>query len=145
MQSALTIDDLRRYAVARTLFAPTTLRRAIDTLGFQYNELDQLTSMTGTASQSYGDYQKSLGFDIDNLLSVGSTNSSATGTCALPIRSAAALMAYLVSTRSTPAMMTIATGTAPPFRKHRTVSECSIVNGIRRSSTIITRPVHPVR
>ena len=28
------LDDLRRYAVARTLFAPTTLRRAIDRLGF---------------------------------------------------------------------------------------------------------------
>jgi uncharacterized protein YcaQ len=31
---ALTLDDLRRYAVARTLFAPTTLGRAIDRLGF---------------------------------------------------------------------------------------------------------------
>jgi uncharacterized protein YcaQ len=30
----LSIDDLRRYAVARTLFAPTTLPRAIDRLGF---------------------------------------------------------------------------------------------------------------
>jgi uncharacterized protein YcaQ len=29
-----TLDDLRRYAVARTLFAPTTLQRAIDRLGF---------------------------------------------------------------------------------------------------------------
>lgn len=29
-----TLDDLRRYAVARTLFAPTTLARAIDRLGF---------------------------------------------------------------------------------------------------------------
>ncbi|HZV91613.1 MAG TPA: crosslink repair DNA glycosylase YcaQ family protein [Caldimonas sp.] len=29
-----TIDDLRRYAVARTLFRPTTLGRAIDRLGF---------------------------------------------------------------------------------------------------------------
>ena len=29
-----TLDDLRRYAVARTLFAPTTLLRAIETLGF---------------------------------------------------------------------------------------------------------------
>ena len=28
------LDDLRRYAVARTLFAPTTLLRAIDRLGF---------------------------------------------------------------------------------------------------------------
>lgn len=31
---ALTLDDLRRYAVARTLFAPTTLLRAIERLGF---------------------------------------------------------------------------------------------------------------
>jgi uncharacterized protein YcaQ len=30
----LTLDDLRRFAVARSLFMPTTLRRAIDTLGF---------------------------------------------------------------------------------------------------------------
>ena len=29
-----TLDDLRRYAVARTLFTPTTLGRAIDKLGF---------------------------------------------------------------------------------------------------------------
>ncbi len=29
-----TLDDLRRYAVARTLFPPTTLPRAIDKLGF---------------------------------------------------------------------------------------------------------------
>ena len=34
MPAALALADLRRYAVARTLFAPTTLRRAIDTLGF---------------------------------------------------------------------------------------------------------------
>ena len=30
----ITLDDLRRYAVARTLFAPTTLGRAITRLGF---------------------------------------------------------------------------------------------------------------
>jgi uncharacterized protein YcaQ len=30
----LTLDHLRRYAVARSLFKPTTLRRAIDKLGF---------------------------------------------------------------------------------------------------------------
>src|SRR6185369_974871 len=29
-----TLDDLRRYAVARTLFKPTTLLRAIEKLGF---------------------------------------------------------------------------------------------------------------
>src|SRR5262245_63133134 len=29
-----TLDDLRRFAVARSLFAPTTLERAIATLGF---------------------------------------------------------------------------------------------------------------
>ena len=28
------LDDLRRYAVVRSLFAPTTLARAIDKLGF---------------------------------------------------------------------------------------------------------------
>ena len=30
----ITLDDLRRYAVARTLFKPTTLVRAIERLGF---------------------------------------------------------------------------------------------------------------
>jgi len=30
----VTLDDLRRYAVARSLFAPTTLKRALQTLGF---------------------------------------------------------------------------------------------------------------
>jgi uncharacterized protein YcaQ len=30
----VTLDDLRRYAVARSLFPPVTLQRAIDTLGF---------------------------------------------------------------------------------------------------------------
>jgi uncharacterized protein len=30
----ITLDHLRRYAVARTLFKPTTLARAIDRLGF---------------------------------------------------------------------------------------------------------------
>ena len=34
MPNAPTLDDLRRYAVARTLFKPTTLARAIDRLGF---------------------------------------------------------------------------------------------------------------
>ena len=32
--TTLTLDHLRRYAVARTLFAPTTLGRAIERLGF---------------------------------------------------------------------------------------------------------------
>lgn len=31
---AITLDDLRRSAVARSLFAPTTLKRALDKLGF---------------------------------------------------------------------------------------------------------------
>jgi uncharacterized protein len=31
---SLTLDDLRRFAVARSLFTPTTLQRALDTLGF---------------------------------------------------------------------------------------------------------------
>jgi hypothetical protein len=30
----VTLDDLRRFAVARSLFTPTTLQRALDTLGF---------------------------------------------------------------------------------------------------------------
>ena len=30
----MTLDDLRRFAVSRSLFMPTTLERAIDTLGF---------------------------------------------------------------------------------------------------------------
>jgi len=31
---AITLDDLRRFAVARSLFAPATLKRALDRLGF---------------------------------------------------------------------------------------------------------------
>src|ERR1700736_5812600 len=31
---AITLDDLRRFAVARSLFPPTTLQRAIDSVGF---------------------------------------------------------------------------------------------------------------
>jgi hypothetical protein len=34
MPPPITLDDLRRHAVARTLFAPTTLGRAIERLGF---------------------------------------------------------------------------------------------------------------
>src|SRR5512134_4134839 len=34
IRSMTTIDDLRRHAVGRSLFAPTTLQRALDTLGF---------------------------------------------------------------------------------------------------------------
>src|SRR5215468_4599565 len=30
----MTLDDLRRYAVARSLFKPTTLKRAFDRVGF---------------------------------------------------------------------------------------------------------------
>ena len=30
----VTLDDLRRFAVARSLFAPTTLKRALHRLGF---------------------------------------------------------------------------------------------------------------
>src|SRR4030095_1974270 len=30
----ITLDDLRRFAVARSLFKPTTLKRAFDRLGF---------------------------------------------------------------------------------------------------------------
>ena len=34
MAIPLTLDDLRRFAVARSLFAPTTLRRALARMGF---------------------------------------------------------------------------------------------------------------
>jgi len=34
IMKGMTLSDLRRYAVARTLCAPTTLQRAIDRLGF---------------------------------------------------------------------------------------------------------------
>ena len=30
----ITLDDLRRFAVARSFFKPTTLKRALDRLGF---------------------------------------------------------------------------------------------------------------
>ena len=31
---AITLDDLRRFAVGQTLFTPTTLKRSLDRLGF---------------------------------------------------------------------------------------------------------------
>src|ERR1700756_2766761 len=31
---AITLDDLRRFAIARNLFAPTTLKRALHRMGF---------------------------------------------------------------------------------------------------------------
>jgi uncharacterized protein len=31
---SITLDTLRRYAISRSLFAPTTLRKAIEKLGF---------------------------------------------------------------------------------------------------------------
>src|SRR6202166_5105856 len=31
---AITLDDLRRFAVSRSLFAPTTLKRALEHMGF---------------------------------------------------------------------------------------------------------------
>lgn len=34
MPSSVTLDDLRRFAIARSLFAQTTLKRALDRLGF---------------------------------------------------------------------------------------------------------------
>ena len=34
MKPAVTLDDLRRHALARSLFAPTTLPKAIARLGF---------------------------------------------------------------------------------------------------------------
>jgi uncharacterized protein YcaQ len=34
VNSHVTLDQLRRFAVARSLFTPTTLTRALDTLGF---------------------------------------------------------------------------------------------------------------
>jgi uncharacterized protein len=34
MKMPVTLDDLRRFAVARSLFAPTTLKRAMDRFGF---------------------------------------------------------------------------------------------------------------
>jgi uncharacterized protein len=34
MRRPITVEDLRRFAVARSLFAPTTLKRALDKLGF---------------------------------------------------------------------------------------------------------------
>ena len=33
-RAAVTLDDLRRFAVTRSLFAPTTLKRAVQKLGF---------------------------------------------------------------------------------------------------------------
>ena len=39
MPATVTLDHLRRYAVARTLFAPTTLSVAIRKLGFVHRPI----------------------------------------------------------------------------------------------------------
>jgi hypothetical protein len=45
--NVITLSDLRRYAIAKSLFAPTTLKRAIERMGFV-----QADPIRATASES---------------------------------------------------------------------------------------------
>src|SRR5450432_3883581 len=76
-----TLDDLRRYAVARSLFAPTTLGRAIDKLGFVQADpiraparAQDLTLRHRVAGYRAGDLERSyvrLKVDEDCLVNYG--------------------------------------------------------------------------
>jgi uncharacterized protein YcaQ len=76
-----TLDDLRRYAVARTLFKPTTLGRAIDKLGFVQADpiraparAQDLTLRHRVAGYRAGDLERSytrLKVDEDCLVNYG--------------------------------------------------------------------------
>ena len=77
----LSVDDLRRYAVARTLFAPTTLQRAIDRLGFVQADpiraparAQDLTLRHRVANYHAGDLERrypSLAVDEDYFVNYG--------------------------------------------------------------------------
>ena len=56
---APTLDDLRRYAVARTLFKPTTLPRAIQRLGFV-----QADPIRAPADNPFADMKDDLPWEV---------------------------------------------------------------------------------
>src|SRR5881392_719351 len=77
----LTIDDLRRYAIARSLFPPTTLKRAIERLGFVQADpiraparAQDLTLRHRVAGYHAGDLERryeSLGIEEDHFINYG--------------------------------------------------------------------------
>lgn len=54
---SLTLDDLRRFALARSLFLPTTLERALETFGFV-----QADPIRGNVSVKNGALHADLGY-----------------------------------------------------------------------------------
>jgi uncharacterized protein len=79
--NAITLDTLRSYAVARTLFAPTTLSKAIDKLGFVQADpiraparAQDLTLRHRVKNYSTGDLEQryaSLGIEEDFFVNYG--------------------------------------------------------------------------
>ena len=77
----LTLDDLRRFAVARSLFAPVTLKRAVDRLGFVQADpiraparAQDLTLRHRVKGYRAGDLERrfaSLGIEEDVLINYG--------------------------------------------------------------------------
>src|SRR5215472_8286611 len=81
MPRALTLSDLRAHAVARSLFAPTTLARALDRLGFVQADpiraparAQDLTLRHRVAGYRAGDLERryvALGLEEDFLYAYG--------------------------------------------------------------------------
>src|SRR5206468_9467509 len=77
----LTVAELRRYAVDRSLFAPTTLRRAIERFGFVQADpiraparAQDLTLRHRVAGYRAGDLERryeSLGVEEDHFINYG--------------------------------------------------------------------------
>src|SRR5580704_7760283 len=77
----LTLSDLRRYAVNRSLFPPTTLKRAIDRLGFVQADpiraparAQDLTLRHRVTGYRAGDLERryaSLGIEEDTFINYG--------------------------------------------------------------------------
>jgi len=85
----VTLDDLRRFAVARSLFPPTTLTRALDTLGFVQADpiraparAQDLTLRHRVAGYRAGDLERlyhTLDIEEDVFINYGFVTRDATG------------------------------------------------------------------
>ena len=67
-----TIDELRRYAVARSLFPPTSLPKALEALGFVQADpiraparAQDLTLRHRVTNYRAGDLERRVGYDLD--------------------------------------------------------------------------------
>src|SRR6266404_5153239 len=82
----ITLDDLRRYAVAHSLFTPTTLKRALHRLGFVQADpiraparAQELTLRHRVTGYRAGDLERryaTLGIEEDFFVSYGFVTSS---------------------------------------------------------------------